>query len=134
MLTENKIKSQKILDEATRLMNNAHKELQKADRNGKIYRDVKHLRLACGAAYLAALKAIDGIFLLRNVPKPKRRASIEYYHDGVARLDKKMLNSLNTAYQVLHLDGYYDGLNDIRVIKIGFEEAEFIIHKLKSAI
>jgi len=134
MLKENKIKAQKTLDEATRLMNNAHKELLLANKNGKIYQDVKHLRVACGTAYIAMLKAIDGIFLLRNIPTPKRRASIEYYTDGLAKMDKKMLTSLDIAYKILHLYGYYDGLNDIVVIKRGFEEAEYIINKLKQSI
>ncbi|MEK6615303.1 MAG: DUF5618 family protein [Bacteroidota bacterium] len=134
MLSENKITAQKIYDDATRLMNNAHKELQQADKNGKVYRDVKHLRLACGAAYLGVLKAIDGIFLLRNISKPKRQPSIEYYHNGLTQIDKKMLNSLNVAYEVLHVCGYYDGLNDIGVIKRGFEEAQNIIHKLKQLV
>ena len=134
MLSENKITAQKTLDEATRLMSNAHKELLLANKNGEIYRDVKHLRVACGTAYLAVLKAIDGIFLLRNIPKPKRRPSIEYYTDGLAHIDKKMLNSLDNAYKILHLSGYYDGLNNIKVIKIGFEKAEYLIQQLKQAI
>jgi len=134
MLPENKIRAQKIHEEAVRYMNNAHKELQQADKNGKIYRDIKHLRLACGAAYLAVLKAMDGIFLLRNVPKPKRRPSIEYYQYGLTQLDKKIMTSLNIAYKTLHLSGYYDGLNDIRIIKIGFEEAQYILNKLKHSL
>jgi len=134
METENKIKAQKILEEAIRLMSNGQKELLLANKNGKVYQDVKHLRLACGAFYLAVLKAIDGMFLLRNIPKPKRRPSIEYYTDGLAKIDKKMLNSLNVAYEVLHLCGYYDGLNDIGVMKRGFEEAEYLISKLKQSI
>ena len=134
MLSENKITAQKILDEATRLMNNAHKELQKADKNGQVYRDVKHLRLACGAAYLAVLKAIDGIFLLRNIPKSKRHASIEYYQLGLNKIDNKIQNALNAAYRILHIDGYYEGFNNVKAIQLGFEEAEYIVHKLKQAI
>ncbi|MEK6616093.1 MAG: hypothetical protein AABZ32_08295 [Bacteroidota bacterium] len=38
--------------------------------------------MAEGRGYLAVLKAIDGIFFLRNIPKPKRHASIEYYTIG----------------------------------------------------
>jgi len=71
---------------------------------------------------------------LRNIPKPKRRPSIEYYTDGMAKIDKKMLASLDSAYKILHLSGYYDGLNDIVVIKRGFENAQIIIDKLKQAI
>lgn len=134
MLTEKKIIAQKFYDEASRLMGNAHKELQQADKNGKVYRDVKHLRLACGAAYLAVLKAIDGIFLLRNISKPRRRPSIEYYQQGFSQIDKKMLHALNVVYEQIHRCGYYDGFNDVKILSIGFQEAQFIINKLKAAI
>ncbi|MEK6616730.1 MAG: DUF5618 family protein [Bacteroidota bacterium] len=134
MLAENKIKAQRCSDEAARYMNNAHKELQLADKNGKVYRDVKHLRVACGTAYLAVLKAMDGIFLLRNIPTPKRRASIEYYQQGLTQVDRKILTSLNVTYQILHLSGYYDGFNEIYTIKHGFEEAHYILTKLKQSI
>jgi len=134
MQNENKTKAQKFLEEATRFMNNAHKELLLANKNGKIYQDVKHLQTACGIAYLATLKALDGIFLLRNIPKPKRRPSIEYYTDGLARVDKKMMNSLNVVYRILHLEGYYDGFNDIKIMNRGFDEAQIIINKLKQSI
>lgn len=134
MLTENKIAVQKCYDEAIRFWDNAHKELQLANKNGYVYQDVKHLQIACGTAYLAVIKAIQGIFLLRNIPIPKRRASIEYYQKGLSSVDKKMLNSLNVAYHILHLDGYYGGLNDIRIMKIGFEEAKNIIGNLKKSI
>ena len=134
MQTENKIIARKIYEEAVRYMNNAQKELQKANKNGKIYQDVKHLRIACGAAYLAVLKALDGIFILRNIQKPKKRASIEYYQQGLTNIDKKMLTSLNVTYELLHLCGYYDGLNEIYTIKHGFDEAQNIIRKLKQAL
>ena len=91
MTTETKATAQKTFDEATRYMNNAHKELNLSDKNGKVYQDVKHLRVACGTAYLAMLKALDGIFLLRNIPKPKRRPSIEY-GDYVPFWTKSLVN------------------------------------------
>jgi len=131
--SETQVAVNKLLEEANRFMKNAHKELLLADKNGKYYQDVKHLRVACGTAYLAALKALDGIFLLRNVSKPKRRASIDYYRLGLVKMDKKILLSLNTVYEVLHLSGYYDGLTDIKVINRGFEEAQWIIDKLKES-
>lgn len=134
MLSDNKITAKKTLEDAVRLMNNAHKELQQADKNGKVYRDVKHLRLACGAAYLAVLKALDGIFLLRNIPKQKRHASIEYYQLGLTKIDNKILNALNIAYRILHIDGYYEGFNGVKAIASGFEEAQYIIQKLKQSL
>ena len=134
MLTENKIQAKNIYEQAVRYMNNANKELQQAKKNGKVYQDIKHLRIACSTAYMAMLKALDGIFMLRNIPKPKRRASVEYYQRELSEVDKKILTSLNIAYNILHLSGYYDGLNDVVTIKRGFEETEYIILKLKQFI
>lgn len=134
MKTDNKIIARKNFEEAIRYMDNANKELKLSDKNGKVYRDVKHMRVACGTAYLATLKAIDGIFILRGIPKPKRKGSIEYYEMGLAQIDKKILTSLNVAYRILHIDGYYDGFNDTVTIKRGFEEAGNIINWLRTTI
>src|SRR5580692_9159073 len=127
MQTDAKIIAKKKYEEAVRFMDNANKELQLADRNGKIYRDIKHLRVACVTAYLGVLKALDGFFLLRNIARPKKHPAIEYYQSNLAQIDKKVLNSLNVAYQILHKDGYYDGFNDIFTIKHGLNEAQHII-------
>jgi hypothetical protein len=136
MKQEVNIKALKSFDEATRFMGNARKELGLAKKNGAIYEDKKHVQGACGYAYLAVLKAVDGIFILRNVPKPnkKGRRSIEYYTEGLSHIDKKMLTSLNLAYDMLHLYGYYDGFNGVKGILSGFEEAESILKKLKQML
>ena len=134
MILENKIVAQKRYNEALRFMDNARKELQLAKKNGEFYQDIKHLQVACGTAYLATIKAINGIFLLRNIPNPKRLASIEYYQNGLSQIDKKLLNSLNVAYQILHIDGYYGGFNHVPTMKLGFEKTEYIIGKLKQMI
>jgi hypothetical protein len=129
-------KAQKSFDEATRFMDNAKKELGLAKKDGKFYEDIKHVQGACGFAYLAVLKAVDGIFILREIPRPhkKGRRSIDYYTDGMSNIDKKMLNHLNNAYSMLHLYGYYDGYNNVQAILSGFEDAEFIIEKLKQML
>ncbi len=134
MIKDNTVAAQKDFDKAVRFMDNAKKELKLARKNGEEFQDVKHMQVACGTAYLAVLKAVDGIFILRNIPKPKKKGSIEYYQDGLSRIDKKMLSSLNMAYQILHLDGYYNGYNDAITILRGFEKADFIILKLKQAL
>jgi len=38
---------------------------------------------------------------------------------------------LDLAYKVLHLSGYYDGVNGVNVIKEGFNAAYYIIEKIK---
>ena len=42
-----------------------------------------------------------------------------------------MLNYLNSAYEILHLWGYYDGINNATVVKEGFDTAYKIIEKIK---
>jgi hypothetical protein len=136
MKQEINTKAQKSFDEATRFMGNAKKELQLAKKNGNAYEDIKHLQVACGTAYLAVLKAVDGIFIIRNIPKPhkKGRRSIEYYTEGLSHVDNKILASLNNAYTTLHLYGYYDGYNNVKAISTGFEDAEIILKKLKQML
>jgi uncharacterized protein (UPF0332 family) len=130
------IKAQRSFEEATRFMGNAKKELGLAKKNGKYYEDIKHLQMACGTAYLAVLKAVDGIFILREIPRPhkKGRRSIDYYTENMSSIDNKILTSLNNAYSMLHLYGYYDGYNDVKGILSGFEEAESLINKLEQML
>lgn len=42
-----------------------------------------------------------------------------------------ILNYLKNAYNTLHLDGYYDGITDSRVIKAGLDNAYKIMEKIK---
>jgi hypothetical protein len=46
-------------------------------------------------------------------------------------LDKKLLTYLNSAYNILHLSGYYDGERDARVVSAGFDNAYVIISRIK---
>jgi hypothetical protein len=42
-----------------------------------------------------------------------------------------MLDQLNSAYEVLHLLGYYDGITDVSIVKRGFDTAYTLIEKIK---
>src|ERR1035438_8102889 len=123
MTTEKKATAQKSFDKATRFMDNAKKELSLSKRHGKIYEDTKHVSGACGIAYKGVLIALDGIFLLRGIEREnKKRASIEFYQYNLAKTDKKLLHSLNVVYKVLHIEGYYEEFNDVKILSIGFAE------------
>ena len=50
---------------------------------------------------------------------------------GLASQDRKILSAFGGAYQVLHLDGYYDGNTNLKLINTGFEFAYEIIEKIK---
>ena len=120
-------------NEAIRYMNNATEYLKNAQKEGKFYRDVKYVRTACGTAYSGVLIALDGYLLLKGIGKPerKKRKSIEYYQSNIVKLDKKMLDYLVNVYNILHLSGYYDGINNVNVVKEGFDLAKTIIDKIK---
>lgn len=117
--------------EACRYIANAKETLKKAGKDGKFYKDEKYVKTACGTAYSAVLKALDGYLNLKEVPKQRGRKSIEYYQSNIARLDKKLLTELQSAYNVLHLYGYYDGELNVSIIKAGFETAEDIIKRME---
>ena len=119
--------------EAVRYMDNAKDCLKKAKKEDSYYNDQKYVRMACGTAYSGLLVALDGFLTLKGVDKPtkKQRKSIEYYQSNITKIDKKMLNGLNSAYEILHLWGYYDGIINAKVVKEGFEEAYKIIEKIK---
>jgi len=118
-------------NEAIRYMDNAKETLKKAGKDGPFYKDDKYVKTACGTAYNCVLKALDGYFIIKNVKIPKRKKSIEFYRDNLAKKDRKLMNYLNNTYEILHLSGYYDGVTGIKVIQSGFEYAYEIISKLK---
>jgi hypothetical protein len=130
---QEKIKK-KYYTEAMRYMDNAKETLKKAGKDGKLYQDEKYVKTACGTAYNGVLKALDGYFYVRNIEKRKGRKSIEYYREYTSKLDKKMLSYLNSAYEVLHLSGYYDGILSVDVIQSGFSVAYDMIDKIRPQI
>jgi len=120
--------------EAIRYMDNAKEDLKKAKKEGNIYHDHKYVRRACGTAYSGLLIALDGFLVLKGIHTPnskKVRKSIEHYQSTITKIDKKMLENLNVAYKILHLYGYYDGIESVDVIKTGFNFAYEIIDKIK---
>ena len=126
---------EKYYSEAMRYMDNANECLKNAKKEDDYYNDPKYVKMACGTAYNGLLIALDGFLILKGIEKPKGklRKSIEYYQSNIATIDKKMLNSLNSAYKVLHLWGYYDGIEKVTIVKDGFDEAYKIIEKIKPA-
>jgi hypothetical protein len=121
----------KYYNEAMRYMSNAEETLKKTKKEGKFYKDEKYVKSACGIAYVGVLKALDGYFLLKNIPSVKGRKSIEYYQSNLAKLDKKLNMEVKGAYDILHLSGYYDGVTRVPVIKDGFDLAHSIISRIE---
>ena len=124
---------EKYYSEAIRYMDNAKENLKNAKKEGNYYHDPKYVKTACAVAYSGLLVALDGFLILKGIDKPKGklRKSIEYYQTNITKIDKKMLDHLNNAYKVLHLWGYYDGIESVSIIQEGFDEAYKIIEKIK---
>ncbi len=117
--------------EAMLYIENARETLKLAGRDGKFYEDEKYVKSASGIAYSGILLALDYLFDIKNIPKKRGRKAIEYYQSNLAKIDKRLLNYLNSAYNVLHLEGYYSGEKKINVINEGFDSALSIIEAIK---
>ena len=135
MQEQQKLKT-KYYGEAMRYMDNAKECLKNAKKEDGYYTDKKYVRMACGTAYSGVLVALDYFLKLKGINKPKGkvRKSIEFYQENLSNQDKKMLTTLNSAYDILHLAGYYDGIEKASIIKIGFDEAYKIIERIKPGI
>jgi hypothetical protein len=132
-IQEQELVKEQYYSEAIRYMDNAREYLKNAKKEGNFYNDKKYVKTACGTAYNGLVVALDGFLILKGMDKPKGklRKSIEYYQSNITKIDKKMLNYLNNAYEVLHLWGYYDGIGDAIVVKRGFDLAYTLIDKIK---
>jgi hypothetical protein len=123
---------QKAYAKAMRYMDNAKDTLQKTRKENNRYADKKYVRASCGIAYHGVLIALDAILLLKGVTLPKgKRKSIEFYIMHIATFDRKLLNEVNDVYEILHLYGYYDGVQDARVVAAGFDHAHKIIEYIR---
>jgi hypothetical protein len=120
----------KAYTEAIRYMDNAKDVLKKAGKDGKYYSDKKYVRMACGTAYSGILVALDTYLVLKGVPEVKKK-SIDFYRKNIALLDKSLLRDLNSAYNLLHLEGYYEGILRADAIRLGFDIAYEIIDHIK---
>ncbi|TDE16670.1 DUF5618 family protein [Dyadobacter psychrotolerans] len=115
--------------EAKRYMENAKDILrEKAIKEDGYYRDSKYVKMAGHTAYAGILVALDEYI----GKKGKGRKDVDWYRSHLSQLDKKLLNSFLTAYQLLHLDMAYDGANSAKLAAIAFEEAENIIRWLET--
>jgi len=120
--------------EANRYMDNAKEALKKADKlEDGHYKDAKYVETACGVAYIGVLRALDAWFAIKGVPVPgkKKHKNIEFYMSNVAKIDNKLVSHINTAYNMLHLSGYYRGETGVKAIENGFDAAYRIIDKIK---
>jgi hypothetical protein len=117
--------------EALRYMDNAKENLQKAGKDEGLYKDKKYVRTASGIAYNAILIALDEYLHRKEGNSYKKAKSIEEYKSRITNKDKKLLTLLVSAYDTLHINGYYIGTTSVKTITSGFEDAYKIIEYIK---
>ena len=121
--------------EALRYFKNANEILRtKARKKDRYYEDGKYVRMACGTAYSGVLKAVDAYLELKGKPILKKkyaRVSVDDYQKRLALIDKGVLNKFNTTYQVLHLNGYYEGLLNADAIQVGLHSFAEILDEIR---
>lgn len=122
--------------EAVRYISNAVEILRtKGNKKDRYYQDSKYVRMACGTAYNAVLLALETYLEMKGMPldkkAPNTRPNVKDYERRLATLDKKLLNEFKTTYEVLHLNGYYEGLTKYDVIRSGMDSAIQVINKIK---
>ena len=110
---------------AHRYLENAKEILRdKAQKEEGYYQDQKYVKMAGHTAYTGVLMALDGYFRGER----KKRKSVEWYQEALAKEDKKILTTFNSAYHTLHLLMGYDGEQNVKIVKASLEEAEKIIN------
>lgn len=105
--------------------------MQKADKEDGYYKDDKYVRTACGIAYIGLTKIVQRILDFHNKPRPKKNADVYYYQEHLAKINRTLINHFNTAYNELHLNGYYRGETKVASITAGMEEYEYFLHELE---
>jgi len=115
----------KHIKEAHRYIDNAKEILTtKAQKKDGFYQDRKYVRMAGNTAYSGVLEALDGLFGI----KKKGRKNVEWYQEELGKIDRKLLNTFNSAYDTLHLAMGYDGNLNVKVCSAGLKDAETIIN------
>ena len=108
----------------------------KAQKKDKYYQDDKYVRMACATAYNGVLLAADTYLEMKGKAIEKKkgaRVSVDDYRTRLAKIDKSMLRTFNTAYEILHLVGYYEGETNYSVIRAGIDSAIDLINQIKPA-
>jgi uncharacterized protein (UPF0332 family) len=117
--------------EAMRYMDEASETLKRANKKGHFYQNPKYVRIACGTAYRGVLHALDAYLMRKGMKRGNGRKFDKYYKESLEATNRRLLLRFSTVHEVLHLAGYHDGLQDARVVKIGFNTAYDIIERIK---
>lgn len=120
--------------EARRYVENARTLLiEKAglDPETQFYHDRKYVRMAGNTLWNGMLLILKAAF---HVNKKKGRLSIDDYRIVIENRDKKMLDFVNAAYDIMHLAMGYDGVLEKSVSQKGIQIANEIIDRCERLI
>jgi hypothetical protein len=123
------------MKDALRYLNNAKEILKSAPVENGTYTDIKPVREACGAAYLAVLMAIDGYLLKKGISKKDLPRSVDAYRRALQKHlavhDGRLLREFEALYEALHIAGYYRGnLYLVDMIKDAMKAARAFIERI----
>jgi hypothetical protein len=121
--------------EALRYLQNAKEILKSIPIEDNTYTDVKPVREAMGAAYLAVLEAINECLLKKGLTKKELPKSVEAYRKALRKYiavhDGKLMKEFEKLYDALHIAGYYRGLiYDVDMVKDALKAAKTFIEKI----
>lgn len=113
------------ISEARRHIDNAKGFLSNnAKKEDEIYHDKKYVKIAGHTAYTGVLLVLNELLGEKTKKTPK---SVEWYQYELSRVDKSLLSSFTTAYQILHIDMGYQGSQSAELAFLGLQKAEKII-------
>ena len=97
--------------EALRYLNNAKEILKSIPVEDHTYTDIKPVREAFAAAYLAVLEAINEYLMKKGLTKKELPKSVDAYRKALQKYivvhDGKLMRQFEMLYDALHIAGYY---------------------------
>ena len=120
------------ISEARRHIDNAKTFLStNAKKQDGLYQDKKYVKIAGHTAYTGILLVLNELLGEKNKKTPK---SVEWYQYELSRIDKRLLSSFTTAYEVLHINMGHQGSKSVKVATVGLAEAEKIINWVETRL
>jgi len=101
--------------------------VKKAKKEDGFYTDAKYVAIAGHTAYRGILIALNELMKQHGIKKYTRR-HVDDYQDFLAKLDRRILNHFNIAYEILHLVMGYDGVGKFSVVQEALKSADEIIN------
>ena len=117
--------------EAHRYIENAKETLKKAGTttDGRYYQDTKYVKSAAGIAYAGAEMAAKWFIKLRGIELKGK--GIDGIKEAMSKIDKRILKTINSFYNSLHLNIYYGNETNKKIVDAAMESAAEMVSYLK---